>query len=107
MTTVFVVNHQKKDNLDPALIWGDLKYINIDYIFSDEITDDQSIPADFIAGMKTALAQFNPDKDYLLIACDHLQIVAFAAMLGKKYGKFRVLRWDRVMGGYAPVTITA
>ena len=105
--TVYVVNINK-DDLGPAQRYGELKFINMRYVYPDELERTplgDGIPAEFVQNMRAHLAQFNPLTDYLLICGDHLQLVAFAAMLGEAFKQFRVLRWDRQANGYVPVMI--
>lgn len=103
--TVFVVN-MITDDVSRAQAFGDLKYVNIRYVYGDELDGDQ-LPAAFLIDIARHVELFDPERDYLLIAGDHLQLVQMAALLGKKFKRFRVLRWDRQAKGYIPVTITA
>lgn len=102
--TAYVVN-PPNDKLTDALRFGEIKYINHKYVFGDELTDDNSLPPSFLSHLRKCADEFNPDEDYLVIAGDHLQLVAFVAELSARYEDFRVLRWDRVQQAYIPVWI--
>lgn len=103
MATVYLVN-LVTDDITKAKAFGDVRNINYRYVFGDEI-ENEMIPASVVRQMQRCADQFNPGEDYLLIAGDHLQLVAFAAMLSVRHGRFRVLRWDRKAEGYLPVWV--
>lgn len=107
MGTVWVVNHIK-DDVSRAAKYGDLKYVNLKYVYPDELetfNGDNWIPTAVRVSLRNTVTEFDPASDYLLIAGDHLQLVLFSAMLGRRRLRFRVLRWDRQAEGYVPVTI--
>ena len=113
--TVYAVN-MTKDDTSAALQYGDVVHINMRYVYGDEI-EDGCIPQPVHEALRQAAAQFDPKTDYLLIVGDHLQLVAFAALLGRWAGytgadvespqlrTFRVLRWDKKAEGYIPVWV--
>lgn len=107
-STVYVVN-AIKDNISKAASWGDIKYVNIDYVFGDQlergIDGSNVMPEQPWQRLVKCAAEFNPARDYLLIAGDHLQLVALAGLLAKRYDSYSVLRWDRQAMGYFPVTL--
>lgn len=103
MSLVYLVN-LVNDNITKAESFGDIKNINYRYIYGDEI-DNETIPHVVEEQMRKCANEFDPLNDYLLIAGDHLQLVAFAAMLATRCEFFRVLRWDRRAEGYIPVRI--
>ena len=94
----------KDVDISSAEAYGDLKLVNSRYIFIDEMEDEQ-LPSAFVTNMLRAVDVFDPDLDYLLIAGDHLQLIALSALLASRWGRFKVLRYDRKAGGYAPVEI--
>lgn len=104
--TVFVVHSisNKDVNISRAEEYGDLHLINGRYIFIDEVEEEQ-LPTPFVNNMLRAVDMFDPDSDFLLIAGDHLQLVAMSALLAERWGHFKVLRYDREAKGYAPVEI--
>ena len=103
--TVFVA-HELSDKVDisGALTYGDVKYINHRYIYADELLGD-SPPKGFKENVALAADGFDPKKDYLLIAGDHLQLVMLSAALAERYTGFYVLRYEREAKGYIPVKI--
>lgn len=103
---VFAVHTVIQQDLTPAETFGKLVYINRRYVYTDEISDD-GLPREHMNHLIEAVRSFRPDRDYLLIAGDHLQIVAMSALLARAYKQFRVLRFDREIGGYVPVLIDA
>lgn len=103
--TVFVVNSSHDLNLTSAERFGAIRYVNHKYIYGDEIGDDGSLPAAFVDNMRRCADEFDADSDYLLIAGDHLQLVAFTAELSIIFPWFRVLRWDRIEQAYFGVKI--
>lgn len=104
--SVLVVHPIANKDLDitSAAPYGELQWVNNRYIFIDEVEDEQ-LPKSFVINMLRAVDCFDPDMDYLLIAGDHLQLMAMSAMLASRWGRFKVLRYDRQAKGYAPVEI--
>ncbi len=103
--TVYVVNRLgTKIDVTPALSYGDVEYVNAKYVYSDELNGDL-LPDEVLKNMYRAVDNFDPGHDYLLIAGDHLQLVAMSALLADRWGNFSVLRYDREAGGYVKVTI--
>lgn len=111
--TVFVL-HPVKDDLTPALLFGRLKFLYTGYLYPDQLDTAPAAarfhayapPADWRASMLAHAAAFDPERDYLLMAGDHLQLLAFAAMLAAQYPAFVTLRYDRESKGYLPVEIS-
>lgn len=107
--SVFVVHPLGDKSLDitEALSFGDVQYINTRYIYVDELEDGNIIPQSVTNRMLKAVDKFDCDHDYLLIAGDHLQLMAMSALLSARWGWFRVLRYDRQAKGYVPVVISS
>lgn len=109
--TVFVVHpiHNDGVNIEDAKRFGEIRYVNDRYVYGDEITLDGDLPPTFDRTLRGSALDFNHETDFLLIAGDHLQLLAFSAMLGalrESYDKgFRVLRWSRDAKAYMPVRI--
>lgn len=104
--TVYVVNRLgTKIDLSSALVYGDVEHINSKYVFSDELDVDGGLPIGVLNNLERVVDKYEPDYDYLLIAGDHLQLVAMSAMLAVRWGMFKVLRYDREAGGYAVAVI--
>ncbi len=102
--SVFVVHSVPTIDITAALAYGDLKYVNSRYVYADELVEDQ-IPAPFVTKIAKAATEFVPASDFLLIAGDHLQLIALSSLLAIKHSKYRVLRYDREAKGYFPVLI--
>lgn len=105
--TVFVV-HGVRDDISPARRFGSLSLINHAYIHGDELErcgEDNVVPSWCVARINTAVGMFNPATDFLLIAGDHLQLLAMAAILTARFGTFMVLRYDRQLNDYIPVRL--
>lgn len=102
--TVHVVTPVNPEIAAPAREYGDLYFINTRFVYGDEI-EDQQLPFTFDRNMRQAASEFRPDADYLLIAGDWLQLVAYAALLATLHREFRVLRWDRKAEGYLTVKV--
>ncbi len=98
--TVFAVNMTSDDTTN-ALQWGDIRHINLKYVYSDEI-ENQHLPASVEEALQRAVEDFDPVNDFMLALGDYVQMLAFARMLGVRHGKFRVLRWDKKASGYVP-----
>lgn len=103
--SVVIVHPIKDVDLSPALVYGELRPVNARYVYADELDGDR-IPETFMVRMVQAANSFRPDKDYLLIGGDHLQLVAMASLLASRHPNFRVLRYDRKAQGYVSVTVT-
>lgn len=96
---------QVRDDISSALRFDpQIRYVNHRYVNGDEI-ESERLPGEFAANLVRAADEFDPDHDYLLMAGDHLQQLAFSAMLSIRYEAFRVLRWDRREQAYFPVRI--
>lgn len=104
MSRVYVV-HRVNDDLSPAEAFGRLVYVNPRYVYGDEIADDGTMPQTFSSNLASAAREFQPITDFLLIAGDHLQVMALSALLARRYRRFRVLRYDRQLKGYFPVVV--
>lgn len=111
--TVFVVNHVS-DDISKAVAFGALRYINSKYVFGDELeksvppfSDDWALPPDHLSNMEQAAGEFNPDEDFLLIVGDHLQLLAFTAILFTRFNTAMVLRYDRKIQDYIPVRLNS
>jgi len=100
-----MVHPDKKLDLSQAEIYGDIEFINSRYVYADELDDNNNMPAGVIKAILKAVDSFDYDQDYLLIAGDHLQLIAMSAMLQERWGFFRVLRYDREAKGYVSVNI--
>lgn len=107
--TVLVVHpiNDKGVDISGARAYGELKFINPRYVYIDELETDNTIPTAFLNRMLKAVDEFDWENDYLLIAGDHLQLVAVSALLASRWGEFMVLRYDRQACGYAEITIKA
>lgn len=104
MSKVFVPNNISHD-LSPAMSYGTLVFVNRRYIYADELGVNNRIPVNVRNLMLDAVDRFDPKEDYLLLSGDHLQMAHLCALLGQRYGSFRVLRWDKMAGGYYEVLI--
>lgn len=102
--TVFLV-HPVRDDVRDALRFGQLDIINAGYVYGDQI-DDGKLPGPVMQNIRAAARRFDADDDYLLIAGDHVQLVAMSAELAAYRGTFQVLRWERQANAYMPVRIT-
>lgn len=104
MSTVLAV-HPTRDDVSTAQRWGVVRYVTSGYVYGDELADDGAVPVAVVRALEVAAHEFDPRRDYLLICGDHLQLVTLSAMLGRRYGSFRALRYDRVATGYLEVLI--
>lgn len=107
LSPVVWVMHPARIDLSSAGRFGSFEYVNDHYVYADQIRPDGSLPAEQQKRLVEAADDFNPATDYLLIAGDHLQIVAFAALLGKRWGTFRVLRYSNSSQTYFEAKIEA
>ena len=105
MSKVWLVHPIDKQDLTSAAQYGEFVEINHRFIYSDQLTPDGRINSSFLQHMFDAVASFNPDDDYLLIAGDHLQVAQMCSYLGQWWGTFRVLRYDRIAKGYFVVKL--
>lgn len=101
------VMHPAKIDLSTAGTYGRFEFVNDHYIYGDQIRSDGSLPPDKKDAMVEAATDFDPATDYLLIAGDHLQLIAFAALLGRRYGTFKVLRFSNTSQSYFEAKIEA
>lgn len=109
MPTVWAV-HDVRDDISPALGFGPIRFINDRYVNGDELEQDPAgwvLPHMFRRRMHDAATEFNPNDDYLLIAGDHLQLLAFTAILFGRFNSIFVLRYDRRLGEYIPIQLNS
>ena len=102
MSIVYVV-HRVDDDLSAALQYGELKFITSGYVYPDKLEVDE-LPRDKLVKLRVASEAFRPN-DYLLIAGDHLQVLALAGMLANRLLNYYVLRYDRQAKGYVAVSL--
>ncbi len=107
LSPVVWVMHPARIDLSSAGRYGRFEYVNDHYVYADQIRPDGSLPAEQKKNMEEAAEDFDPAIDYLLIAGDHLQIVAMAALLGKRWGTFKVLRYSNSSQTYFEAKIEA
>lgn len=105
MPLVFAVHPPVKVDYGPAKQYGDLRYVNSRYVFTDELEQDHGLPRGFVSAMVAAAARFNRHEDFLLQAGDTIQVMAMTVYLAQANPWFRVLRYDRAAKGYAPVML--
>jgi hypothetical protein len=103
MSTVYLV-HQIHNDISSAMRWGEIKYINLRYFYADELRGEE-IPTTFLDNLKRCADQFNPDTDFLLVAGDHAQLIAFSSLLAVRHPFFRILRFDRIASAYFPIRV--
>ena len=108
-STVWVV-HPVSVDVSAARVWGSVAYVSQGgYIYTDELTktaSDYFLPP--VRASRDAIdmmSKFDPLKDYVLIAGDHLQMMIVTAKLTRLFDKFVALRYDRKAEGYVPVLI--
>lgn len=102
--TVYVVN-RNRDDLSDAERYGEIKFINLAYVYPDEMQDNGELPRPVIAGIQKCADEFNVQRDFLVIVGDHTQLLAMTAALAARYPWFHVLRYDRQERAYFPVVI--
>jgi hypothetical protein len=104
---VWLVHPVRGLDLSDAARYGELCYVVAGggYLYADEV-DNQLPPSDLTKAMNKASLEFDPDKDHLLVAGDHAQLVMFAALLAVRYGYFTQLRYDRHLHAYFPIFVT-
>lgn len=102
--TVWAVHTIKDLDISSANAYGDIRFINNRYIYADELVDDD-IPDEFGDRIEKAAEDYDPKSDYVLIAGDHLQLVALVAAVASRCPRLRVLRYDREAKGYLAVNI--
>lgn len=103
--TVWVVHPVITIDVVPAARYGVIRYVTSGYVYGDQLDPSGAVPPAVEDALNAAADAFDPARDRLLIAGDHLQLVLLAAALGSRYDAFRVLRWDRLAGGYFDVAI--
>lgn len=104
--TVWVVSHAKNNDLSKAEIYGPKRFVNVRYVYPDDLVGDQNrISDEFMPAIYRAVAEFNPSRDYVLIVGDNLQLLQFTSLIAKYHGSYRVLRYSREPEGYFPVLI--
>jgi hypothetical protein len=101
--TVYAVN-MTHDDTSAAIQYGDIRYINVRYVYGDEI-DNKRIPAINTFALSQAADDFEPERDFVLLAGDWLQLAQFMMMLGARYSSVCVLRWDKKAEGYLSVWV--
>jgi hypothetical protein len=102
--TVYVVN-RNRDDLSDAERYGEIKFINLSYVYPDEMQDNGELPQAVMDNIQRCADDFHIARDYLVIVGDHVQLLAMTAALAQRCAWFRVLRYDRQEKAYFPVVI--
>lgn len=103
MPMVFVVQESKKMNYEPARDYGRVRAI----ISPDEqviLTADDTVRR-IRAGLEDFVGGHDDDADFLILTGDPIAIcIACTIVCDVSNGKFKVLKWDRMLnnnkGGY-------
>lgn len=86
-------------DLTPAAMYGRLEFI----LPSGPV---MLSPAPMITRIKRVLANYDPDKDYLLLISDPAVIAATAAVASRiTNGRFNMLKWDRKIRQYIQINV--
>ena len=101
---VWVVHPCDNTDIAPAHNWGDLRFINAGYANPNDVIN-RCLSREIMENLITAARDFNSNKDFLLIAGDHLQLMQMSFLLAERSKAYTVLRWDRHANGYYPVRI--
>ena len=101
----WVVHPLNAVDISAASEWGSVRYVNNRYVYPDELDNDNRIPKDFMDRLKSAADEFDPESDSLIMVGDHVQVAALVYYLSTLRKTFRLLRFDRHVGRYVPVTI--
>lgn len=101
---IYMVHPTKHDDITPALRFGEPRYVNTGYLYPDEI-EVEDLPPKVTQNMEACADAFRPEQDFLVILGDHLQLIAFSAMLAVRHPWFRVLRYDRIESAYWPIRV--
>ena len=100
--TVFITHEMRGKDLSNALDFGSLQVILPAEIQLNENPTSKKATIDMI---ETLLEGFS-DEDYLLLSGDPACIgICFAVAALNNDGTVKVLKWDRQMGCYYPVSI--
>lgn len=97
--TVYLTQAMRNRDFTPALIYGDIVVL----VPATEQATVSTLPV--VHHMLNKLVKFT-DDDYLLLSGDPVAI-ATAAALAAHYngGRFKVLKWDRLIERYLPLQI--
>lgn len=108
--TVYIAQNKLDMNLSSAVDFGEIKYL-IDI----EETPPSYLPQHSLQKICERLEDYNPETDYLLdLRADVLAFGLAFFVIGYRYGKVNMLRWERKLvdgkrnrkeGFYIPVTI--
>ena len=97
--TVYITQEVKGRNFTDALSFGDIEVL----VPAAEQATLSTQPV--IRRMLRQLVKFT-DNDYLLLSGDPVAIAAAAALAAyHNKGRFKVLKWDRLMGRYLPLQV--
>lgn len=113
--TVFVVHAIRQEDITPANKWGAFRFINGGYVYGDELwpvltaavdsAPQWTIPPSYFSNMNKAAKDYDPERDYVLIGGDHLQLVALIGLIASYHSTLQVLRYDKKISDYIPVRI--
>lgn len=63
-------------------------------------------PNDLIKELRRQLENFDPDTDFILPLGDFIIVAATFGFLGREYGRWTMLTWDRQLGRYLTTRIS-
>lgn len=101
--TVFVTQEQTKLNYIPAEKFGSIVFLTRDD-FSPVASSLSNI--ELIKSIKSKLANYDPENDYIVFSGSPTVAAAVFAHLGKLVSAFRVLRWSNRDNNYTPISIS-
>lgn len=102
MTVIAVCPSDRVDSESAVRDYGPVWYVNSRFVYGDEI-DGERLPPEFQGNIERAALWFDPERDYVLIGGDYVQLVALIEALTRVGKKFRALRWDKKAEGYLTV----
>lgn len=111
--TILVVHPIRQEDTSPARKWGEFKYINDRYTYGDELwpiltaavdsAPQWTLPPVVSSRIAAAAKAYDPDRDYVLIGGDHLQLMFLVVQITHYHGQLKVLRFDKKIADYIPV----
>jgi hypothetical protein len=101
-TKVFVTQEQSKLNYLPAEKYGEIEFITRDE-FSPVARSLGNVT--IVQTIKDKLANFDPEKDYIVVSGSPVVAAAVFAHIGSMHQRFTVIRWSNRDNIYTPTTV--
>lgn len=99
---VYLPHSTDRFDVEDAKRFGSLRVIFRKELYPDEVDD---LMESITTRAEDALAEFDPDADYLCLIGSPIYTALCAFLIGRQHASFRALRYDRLERRYYPIDV--